>query len=180
VLDKEKDQMQKRTKRPPQETDTIKPAAGVQELFERGRRIIAGLPPQPNTEPEPAPELSQAHPNPDLLRAQLHDLPDHQAENARAMLLAMILKSISEKDAPRLQTVARFVEIAENDCGTVTPAENFIVDLVDRHFYDGLTPEDALAEIEGSSGFRINFNEAVELAKRFNTQYPQLTKAEAR
>jgi hypothetical protein len=165
--------MQKRQpkQKPAREPETINPGAGAQQPLERGRRIIAGLPPQPNTEPEPAPAPSQAQPEPDLLRAQLYKLPERQAENARAALLAMILKSINEMDA-NLQTVAQFVEICENYSGTTTPAESFIVDLVTRHYYSALTPEDALEAIESPDGFRINFDDAVELAKRFNAQYP--------
>jgi hypothetical protein len=47
--------MQKRNRtKPAAEPESIPPAAAAQELFERGRRIIAGLPLQPK--PEPAPD----------------------------------------------------------------------------------------------------------------------------
>jgi hypothetical protein len=117
-------------------------------------------PPKPKTEPEP-----QSLPA-DLLRAMVHRFDPKQAESARAALLAMILGSIAEMSALRLQDVARAVDIIEHDRGCSTPVESFITNLLSDHYVFGLTPEAVIGELESSDGFRANFADAMEVAKR--------------
>ena len=65
---------------------TVAAGSAAQDLFERGRQIIAGLPPQPNTKPEPAPAVPrrQARVSSSNLPACTHpvevDLADPDAE----------------------------------------------------------------------------------------------------
>ena len=125
----------------------------------------------PEVKTEPA--TATAQPHPDLLRAKIYNFSPEQQESARAELLAMILKSVTGMDASGLQDVAQFIEICENNAGCITPAEEFITDLVMTHSGYSLTPDwaaDTLAR------FRENFGIAVNVAGRFATRYPELVK----
>lgn len=118
--------------------------------------------PKPET---PAAEL-------DLLRAKTYNIPDAEKDALRVRLLAMIVESLVDRSALRLQEIARFIDIAEHDRGCTTPAEEFITRLV-SHYHDfGLTPDYALDALEGEDGFRRGFGEAMETTQRFLATYP--------
>jgi len=183
-----REHMQKRqSKRNPAEPEAINPAganvARAQELYKRGRRIISEIsetPPDPKAEPMPPPEATHSRPEPDLLRAKIHQFSEQWAERTRASLLAMIQRSIPGLSALALQTVARFVDIVENDAGTDTPAESFITTIVDHHYaFGGLTPESEIHEIESPDGFRINFADLIDSTKRCIAIYPDVMKTNA-
>jgi hypothetical protein len=121
--------------------------------------------PLPNTDPK------ATQPEPDLLRAKIYEFsPEHQ-EAARTKLLAMAFNSITKMSIAHLQRVAQFVDICENNTGCTTPAEEFINDLVMRHYIYSLTPDDVAEDLES---FRKNFNDAVETTQYFTAQYPEL------
>lgn len=133
-------------------------------------------PPQP--EPEPAAAPAQAQPEPDLLRAEVHRFNPEQQESARAALSTMILKSVAKMPALRTLDVARAVDMIEHDQGCSTPAENFVTGLLAAHYlFGGITPETVVRELdpENIDGFRVNFGDAIEVAKRLNATYPELT-----
>lgn len=135
----------------------------------------AAAPPQPK--PEPAAGPAQAQPEPDLLRAEVHRFNPEQQESARVALSAMILHSLAEMPALRIVDVARAVDIIEHDQGCSTPAENFVTGLLAAHYlYGGITPETVVRELdpENTDGFRVNFGDAIEVAKRLNATYPEL------
>ena len=149
--------MQKTKRNPAPEPETITPAAA----------------PQPK--PEPAP--SQALPTPDPLRTCLSGLSPEQRETLRVRFLAMILKAIAEMDIHSLQSVAQLTDMVENEQGCSTPAENLVHGLVATHYlYGGITPETVARELdpENTDGFRLNFDEAVDVTRRFSATYPEL------
>ena len=123
---------------------------------------------------QPMPTLVQAQSEPDLLRAEIYNFNAEQQANARARLLAMILEPLPEMCTLQLQHVARFVDIAKNDRGSITPAEDFFTSLAVHHYRNGLTPELAIGEIESPDGFRINFDEALDVMNRFSATYPEV------
>jgi hypothetical protein len=85
-----------------------------------------------NGTPTPIPPV-----NDDALRMGTFDLPPAQIEALRGRLVDGIVKSIAGMSTFRIQEVARFIEICENDHGCITPAEEFITSLVADHFRDG-------------------------------------------
>jgi hypothetical protein len=92
--------------------------------------------------------------------------------------LARACKSVARLDANSLQDVAQFIDAVEHNSGCITPAENFIVAVLNHHYqFGGLTPGEAIWEIENPDGFRINFEEALSTAKSFSAVYPQLVNA---
>ena len=142
------------------------------DLFECGRRIIAGFPPQSNTEPAPA----VAQPEPDLLRAKIYNFSPEQLESARITLLGMISKSLAEIPTLKLQDVGQFIEISKNDKGCSTPAEQFITDLVMLHSGWGLTPDKAAEKL---ATFRRDFDDSAEITRRFTARYAEFLKRTA-
>jgi hypothetical protein len=162
-------QKRNRTKRAP-EPETVTAAANAQELFKRGRRIITELAGTLHPAAEP-PQLA----GPDLLRTEIYNLTPEQEESARAELLVAIVKSLTGMTASRLQRVAQFIEICENDHGTITPAEEFITGLVMVHSSCGLTPAyaaDQLAE------FRNNFGDTIDITSQFTARYSELIRTQ--
>jgi hypothetical protein len=132
--------------------------------------------------PPPAPE---AAPVLDPLRGvqNFYDLEEKQPKEAkalRAQLLGQIMQSLPKMDTARVQEVAQFMDLCNNDRGCVTPVESFITDLVSDHYlYGGLTPEGVMAEFEGQDGFKVNYEECAEGVDRFNLAYGQRTQAPA-
>jgi hypothetical protein len=128
--------------------------------------------------PEAAPAL-------DPLRGvqNFHDLEEKQPKEAkalRAQLLGQIMQSLPKMDTARVQEVAQFMDLCNNDRGCVTPVESFITDLVSDHYlYGGLTPEGVMAEFEGQDGFKVNYEECAEGVDRFNLAYGQPAQAHA-
>jgi hypothetical protein len=141
-------------------------------------QIKAAARPKPVPAPAAALAPAQAQPEPNLLRAPIDGLNPEQREQARVALLATIQESIAGLHTCRLQDVAQFVDIVENDAGCTTPAESFITSIVNDHYREeGLTPELAAWEIERPDGFRISFRDAIDTGKRFNAMYPKLMNA---
>ena len=156
--------MQKRSpkRNPATEPETITPAAA------------------PEPKPEPAP--AQAQPKPDPLRTCLSRLSPEQRETLRVRFLAMILKAIAEMNVYSLQEVAQLTDMAENNQGCPTPAENLITGLAGTHYlYGGITPETLVRELdpENTDGFRLNFDDAVDVTRRFSATYPEIIKTAA-
>ena len=127
--------------------------------------------PVPATQP-PAPETAPAL---DRLRVWVGDkLPAEEEKALRAQLLEQIMQSLPKMSTSSIQQVARFMDLVENDRGCVTPVEEFITNLVMQHYdFGGLTPEEVMDEFEGPEGFKINYEECVEAAARFNAAYTQ-------
>lgn len=92
-------------------------------------------------------------------------------ETEEAKLRTALAEAVRKMSPCRLQELARFVQIMENDHGCSTPAENLITTLVLKHCLRGLTPESVEEEL---AEFRTDFNDAVRAAKQFNSQYPKL------
>lgn len=132
--------------------------------------------------PPPAPE---AAPVLDPLRGvqNFYDLEEKQPKEAkalRAQLLGQIMQSLPKMATARVQEVAQFMDLCNNDRGCVTPVESFITDLVSNHYlYGGLTPDGVMAEFEGQEGFKVNYEEYVEGVDRFNLAYGQPAQAPA-
>jgi hypothetical protein len=107
----------------------------------------------PQTQPPPAVPTAL-----DLLRAKAYDLPDEVLEARRVALFAMILKATAEMSAFKLQTVAQFIDVADNDGGSDTPAENLLTSLVRDlgllHVQDHLRGPGAEVDRYDSSLFR--------------------------
>jgi hypothetical protein len=96
-----------------------------------------------------------------------------EKEAIRARLLAMVMKSVVDMSAHDVQEVAQFVDIVEHNGGCDTPAENFIADLVFRHYFmGGITPDVVHERLEDpEESFQLEFDSAVDIARRFNAQY---------
>jgi hypothetical protein len=138
---------------------------------------MRGLSPVPAAEPAATqPPESEAAPQYDLLRVHIYDLEKAQsAEFAtiRERLLSRITKSLDELCVAHLQDVAQFADLCENSRGCITPAEDFIINLLRIHYEsNGLIPDEVMDQFEGPDGFEANFEDAVDIAKRFHSMYP--------
>jgi hypothetical protein len=112
-----------------------------------------------------------------MLRAKAHGLTDEEEVALSASLAAMIHKGIAQMRPFQLQEVAQFIDLVLHDQGCTTPAEAFITDLVSDHYaYGGITPERVAEQLDpdNSDGFRFNFVEAIEVARRMRAIYPKL------
>ena len=82
------------------------------------------------------------------------------------------MQSLPEMATAKVQEVAQFMDLCNNDRGCLTPAESFITDLVSDHYlFGGLTPERVMHEFESPDGFKINYEECIENMERFNVAY---------
>ena len=82
------------------------------------------------------------------------------------------MQSLPEMATAKVQEVAQFMDLCNNDRGCLTPAESFITDLVSDHYlFGGLTPERVMHEFESQDGFKINYEECIENMERFNVAY---------
>lgn len=115
-------------------------------------------------------------PEPDLLRVKAYSLTAQEEAALSSALLAQIHKAIVEMPASQLQDIAQFVDLMEHNYGCASPAETFIRSLVNTHYTHGLTPEEVATHLdpENSDGFRYNFDEAIEIARRIRRTYSQL------
>src|ERR1017187_4002061 len=134
----------------------------------------AAAPTQP-TQP-PAPETVPAL---DPLRGvqNFYDLEKKQpleAKALRAQLLDQITRALPKMDTAQVQEIAQFLDLCTNNRGCLTPAEGFIVSLVNSHYlFGGLTPEAVMDEFEGPEGCKRNYEECIEMMERFNAVYGQ-------
>jgi hypothetical protein len=107
------------------------------------------------------------------MRDRFYKMPDEQREQARNALLAGLIERVSEMCETRLQSVVRFAEIETNNSGCVTPAEEYLSQLVDDHYERGLTPDDAAERLET---FREDFTDVLKTSTRFIARYPETLK----
>lgn len=111
----------------------------------------------------------------DPLRVPTYEAPFRDDEALRGQLLTLIADSISQMSNSKLQEVARFIDLVENDQGCATPAEELITGLVNNHYWcGGLTPAIVEHELEE---FRESFEDAVRAAKRLQQMHPGLLTA---
>jgi len=109
-----------------------------------------------------------------ILEGSISDVEEESQRVVRDRLLAFITERVAAMSGHKLQDVARFITLTNNDQGCVTPAEQFIGSLVTGHFLYGLTPKNAAEELED---FRLNFEDALNIARRFNTTYARMLQA---
>jgi hypothetical protein len=109
----------------------------------------------------------------DPLRIQVCNLsaPD------KAMLKDRLLRMISEEIAAissvgNVQAVARFIDTINNVRGFTTPAEQFIENILNIHYREGLTSERVMDELTGQDGLSRNLKDTVHTAERFTRMYP--------
>jgi hypothetical protein len=105
-------------------------------------------------------------------------LTPEMASTLRGALISYIMRHVTELDwLDNIQRVAQFVHVVSNYGGCTTPAQTFLVDMVDAHYrYGGLTPEIVARQLdpENTDGFSMNFEEQLENAKGFLHRYPRL------
>jgi hypothetical protein len=111
---------------------------------------------------------------PDPLRARMYNMTDEQRAKLRVRLVDLITKSLADMSAVGVQDVAQFVYIEKGARGFITPAEEFIVGLVRHHYVRALTPEDVVQDVDN---FRDDFDTDIDVARRFNSMYPELVAA---
>ena len=146
-------------------------AAKKPAVTEAKQSAIVPNPPQPATAPTP---------KVDFLRVLLHNLAPNQEEEVKYGLLAMLIDWLGKASTHDLQSLMLFAQILDRDIGFLTPAEEFITDLVmehggyspDRH----LTPETAAGAL---AKFTDNFSEILEGARSFTAQYSDVPSASA-
>ena len=97
--------------------------------------------------------------------------PREEESVTRARLLKQIQAMLDRDEIPtvELETVAEFVTIIERDRGCSTPAENFIVTLVEMYCWGHATPDVAALKLED---FRSDFDYAITTAQFMNARYP--------
>ena len=88
----------------------------------------------------------------------LREWKPEDKEALRARFLGGIMKSLETMCETRLQQAAQFVDLCEHNQGCITPAENFIADLMLSHyFFGGLIPDEVKDNLEGPEGFEAPF-----------------------
>jgi hypothetical protein len=119
----------------------------------------------------PAPEVAPVLRYDELLH--LREWKPEDKEALRARFLGGIMKSLETMCETRLQQAAQFVDLCEHNQGCITPAENFIADLMLSHyFFGGLIPDEVKNNLEGPDGFEANFAEFIDRSKHFQAMYP--------
>ena len=74
------------------------------------------------------------------------------------------------------QRLLAFLNIVRDDEGCTTPAEEFLLDLLQASYYRGVTPE----YVDFKMGeFRENFNDVLEATKQFTARYAEALKPAA-
>jgi hypothetical protein len=89
----------------------------------------------------------------------------------RANLMNKIQESLAEMPIVYVQNVAEFVTIMERYQGCTSPAENFIVTLVEMYAWGHATPEEAELKLED---FRSDFEHAIKTTRFMISRYPDL------
>ncbi len=117
----------------------------------------------------------------DLLCYMRRDINDQERAALRARLIEVI---VAEQSAHELQQIARLIDISEHNRGCSTPTEDFILRMVNNHYWEGgslITPETVAEEIDpkNTDGFLVNFTEAMDTARRMSLAYPQLVSQNA-
>ena len=97
----------------------------------------------------------------DLLMRPYWGIEENERDDAQQKLANYIHDTIADLSAVYIQDVARFVDICRNARGCESPAEEFIIGLVQQHYDGGLTPEHVRKELDpdNSDGFQLNFTE---------------------
>jgi hypothetical protein len=125
----------------------------------------------------PTPPAPKTPPATDPLRDSFWDLPDSESSSVAATLFRTTIQRIGEMDPIALQRVAQFVDVVVHGRGCSTPAEDFLMHMVDTHYDpEGLTPERIARQLDPDNvdGFRCNFDDAVAIGRRFREHYPDL------
>jgi hypothetical protein len=122
--------------------------------------------PQPVVAPAPAPKV-------DPIRTRTYGMSPEAEAEVRNALLAMILDWAHEAPAHKLQDIAAFMEILDNNTGCTSPAEEFIATLVSHHviYGDAITPDIVANKL---TEFRDDFESAIAVARRVAGQYPNV------
>lgn len=77
-----------------------------------------------------------------------HDLTQEQLDMLRANLTQRVIEAIGKADLRGLQNLARCADAMQHASGCVTPAEQFIENLVRNHYTGGLTTANVAVELE--------------------------------
>jgi hypothetical protein len=119
-------------------------------------------PPPPKPEPAPAPSAYE----------QKREADQREVDRQYWEMMGEIAARIHEIDGYlNARRVLALLNVMRDFMGSITPAEEFILDLLGEYSYRGVTPEYVES---GLADFRANFSDGLAVTRRFNATYPEL------